>query len=199
MPPWLNWSRAAASSFFSVPATPISISGFAAVARTHGGSVGVELGYDEGPLASDHRRRRCPAHAIAISNHAGLTQLYALRYGTLPLVHRVGGLADTVVVGADAVTLADGTATGFTFDEESPQAPLASTIGRAAVLFPPGGDMAADDPARDDARLQLARRRQPVFGALPAGCGPNQPRETAASGGVPSDPAPGAALIKLSI
>jgi len=107
-------------------------SGFAAAARAHGGSVGVELGYDEGlshlitggadVLPMPSRFEPC-----------GLSQLYALRYGTLPLVHRVGGLVDTVV-GADAVTLADGTATGFAFDQESPQA-LASTIGRAGVLF----------------------------------------------------------------
>ena len=45
----------------------------------------------------------------------GLTQMYALAYGSLPLVHRVGGLADTVVDAA-LENLADGTATGFVFD-----------------------------------------------------------------------------------
>jgi starch synthase len=106
--------------------------GFATAAQTHGGSVGVELGYDE---ALSHLITGGVDILLMPSRFepCGLTQLYALRYGALPLVHRVGGLADTVV-GADAVTLADGTATGFTFDEESPRA-LASTILRADVLF----------------------------------------------------------------
>jgi starch synthase len=45
----------------------------------------------------------------------GLNQLYSLRYGTVPIVHRVGGLADTVV-DASAANLAQGSATGFVFD-----------------------------------------------------------------------------------
>jgi starch synthase len=45
----------------------------------------------------------------------GLTQMYGLRYGSLPLVRRVGGLADTVI-DSDLETLADATATGFVFD-----------------------------------------------------------------------------------
>jgi starch synthase len=63
----------------------------------------------------------------------GLTQLYALRYGSLPLVRRVGGLADTVV-DATAVTLADGSATGVVFDEPSP-AGLLAAVRRATALF----------------------------------------------------------------
>src|ERR1700738_4203774 len=63
----------------------------------------------------------------------GLTQLYALRYGSLPLVRRVGGLVDTVVDAAPA-NLSGGTATGFTFDDESPQG-LMSAVGRAVALF----------------------------------------------------------------
>jgi starch synthase len=46
----------------------------------------------------------------------GLTQLYALRYGTLPLVRRVGGLADSVL-DATPVALQNGSATGFMFDQ----------------------------------------------------------------------------------
>jgi starch synthase len=45
----------------------------------------------------------------------GLNQLYSLRYGTLPIVRRTGGLADTVVH-TDKKSLADGTATGFVFE-----------------------------------------------------------------------------------
>lgn len=44
----------------------------------------------------------------------GLNQMYSQRYGTLPLVRRTGGLADTVV-NADEQTLADGAANGFSF------------------------------------------------------------------------------------
>jgi starch synthase len=62
-----------------------------------------------------------------------LTQLYALRYGTLPLVRRVGGLADTVV-DATAISLAAGSADGFAFDGDSPPA-LMAAIRRANVLF----------------------------------------------------------------
>ncbi|MDZ7828629.1 MAG: glycogen synthase GlgA [Halofilum sp. (in: g-proteobacteria)] len=45
----------------------------------------------------------------------GLSQLNAMRYGTIPVVHRTGGLAETVVDTTQA-TLEDGTATGFQFD-----------------------------------------------------------------------------------
>ena len=48
----------------------------------------------------------------------GLTQLYGMRYGTLPLVHRVGGLADTVV-DCTPDHLGEGTACGFVFDNFS--------------------------------------------------------------------------------
>ena len=48
------------------------------------------------------------------SEPCGLTQLYALKYGTLPLVRRTGGLADTVI-DANPAASADGSATGFQF------------------------------------------------------------------------------------
>ncbi len=48
----------------------------------------------------------------------GLTQLYAMRYGTVPIVRAVGGLRDTVVP-TYAQTLANGTANGFAFEHDS--------------------------------------------------------------------------------
>ena len=63
----------------------------------------------------------------------GLNQLYSQRYGTLPIVRRTGGLADTVV---DALphTMADKTASGFVFDEPTVGAML-ETIKRALLLY----------------------------------------------------------------
>ena len=105
---------------------------FATAAERYQGRVGVTLGYDESL-----------AHLIYAGSDVvlvpsrfepcGLTQLYALRYGALPLVRRVGGLADTVV-DATATNLAEGEATGFAFDDDSPPA-LMLAIARATALF----------------------------------------------------------------
>jgi starch synthase len=63
----------------------------------------------------------------------GLNQMYSLRYGTPPVVHRTGGLADTVI-DANDTTLADGTATGFVFDHEDPVA-LREALVRALKRY----------------------------------------------------------------
>lgn len=81
---------------------------FSAAQRSYPGRVRVYIGYDE---ARAHQMI-AGADAIAVPSRfepCGLTQLYGLRYGTVPLVRRVGGLADTV---ADGIT-------GFVFDAAS--------------------------------------------------------------------------------
>jgi starch synthase len=64
---------------------------------------------------------------------SGLNQLYSLKYGTPPIVRATGGLADTVV-DTNPTTLANGTATGFSFTPYSGAA-LRETILRALALF----------------------------------------------------------------
>ena len=63
----------------------------------------------------------------------GLNQIYSLRYGTPPIVRNTGGLADTIV-DTSAVTLADGSANGFSFDKINPTALLAA-IDRALDCY----------------------------------------------------------------
>jgi starch synthase len=63
----------------------------------------------------------------------GLNQIYSLRYGTLPIVHRTGGLADTVV-DADPANLAAGRATGFVFQHPDPPG-VAWAINQALDLY----------------------------------------------------------------
>lgn len=63
----------------------------------------------------------------------GLTQLYALRYGTVPVVRKTGGLADTVTDAADTDETR-GAGTGFIFDEATKPAFLAA-IKRALLTF----------------------------------------------------------------
>jgi starch synthase len=64
---------------------------------------------------------------------SGLTQLYSMRYGTVPLVRATGGLADTVV-DATPEALAEGRATGFRFLAYTPEA-LAEAVRRALDLY----------------------------------------------------------------
>lgn len=93
---------------------------FQMAARAHPRQVHVHVGYDE---ARAHRLL-AGADMIAVPSRfepCGLTQLYGLRYGTLPLVRRSGGLADTVADATDAA-LAESRATGFVFEAATPQA-----------------------------------------------------------------------------
>jgi starch synthase len=90
------------------------------VARAYPDRLAVRTGYDE---ARAHRiEAGCDAFLMPSRfEPCGLNQIYSLRYGTLPVVHRTGGLADTVVHVAPE-SLADGTATGFLFDEPTSDA-----------------------------------------------------------------------------
>ena len=63
----------------------------------------------------------------------GLNQMYSMRYGTVPIVRRVGGLADTVCDVSSATSAAN-TATGFVFEEHSASA-LVEAVKRAVTAF----------------------------------------------------------------
>lgn len=87
---------------------------FTDAARLYPQSVSVHIGYDE----QRSHRMIAGSDVILVPSRfepCGLTQLYGLLYGTLPLVRRVGGLADSVV-DCSLENMADKTATGFVFD-----------------------------------------------------------------------------------
>ena len=105
---------------------------FLARAAAHPQAVAVRIGYDE---AHAHRIFAATDVTLVPSRFepCGLTQMYGLKYGSLPLVHRVGGLADTVVDCA-LENLADGSANGFVFDAFNPEA-MARAMRRAWALY----------------------------------------------------------------
>jgi starch synthase len=108
--------------------------------QAHPGRVHVHVGYDE---ARAHRLV-AGADAIAVPSRfepCGLTQLYGLRYGTLPVVRRVGGLADTVRNDPPAPT-------GFVFADATAAA-LVGAVQRAVTLR-------NQSPAQWAARMQTA-------------------------------------------
>ena len=101
-------------------------------AARHRGRVGVMIGYDE---MLSHLMQG-GADAIIIPSRfepCGLTQLYGLRYGCVPIVARTGGLADTVI-DANEAAVASGVATGIQFTTESADA-LLHAVGRALTLY----------------------------------------------------------------
>lgn len=101
-------------------------------AAFHEGRMSVRIGYDEG-LA--HKIEAGSDLFLMPSRFepCGLNQLYSLRYGTLPLVHAVGGLADTVI-DASLENLKDGVANGITFEQDYSD-DLKSAARRAVYLY----------------------------------------------------------------
>ena len=107
--------------------------GFVDLARRHPGHCAANIGYDE---AGAHRLFG-GADVILVPSRfepCGLTQLYGLRYGTLPVVRATGGLADTVrgFTGRNADR-----ATGFRFNAPSALA-LSRMLGRARDVYRDG-------------------------------------------------------------
>lgn len=102
------------------------------LARSHPDKVSAVIGFDE-PLA--HRIEAGADGYLMPSRYepCGLNQMYSLRYGTVPVVRSVGGLADSVV-DADPHTLEAGTATGFRFQDYATDA-LCDRIDRAVDLY----------------------------------------------------------------
>ena len=106
--------------------------GYRTAADSHRNQVGVVIGYDEN-LA---HLIQAGADALLVPSRfepCGLTQLCALRYGAIPIVSRVGGLADTVI-DANVMAAAGDLATGIQFWPVSSEN-LAGAVRRAKALF----------------------------------------------------------------
>ncbi|MBR1162869.1 glycogen synthase GlgA [Bradyrhizobium elkanii] len=105
---------------------------YAAMARDNPGRIAVVIGYDE---ALAHLIQ-AGADALAVPSRfepCGLTQLCALRYGAVPVVANVGGLADTVL-DFDEVAITGDAPTGVKFAPVTSDA-LAHGLRKANLLF----------------------------------------------------------------
>lgn len=139
----------------------------------HPSRVAVRIGYDE---AFAHRLIAGSDAMLVPSRFepCGLTQLYALRYGTVPVVRRVGGLADTVVDATDDA-LRNDTATGFSFNAATPVA-LDDALARTSATYAQPAQwrrlvlrgMSADFSWRGAAEKYLALYRGMTVLAAPA-------------------------------
>lgn len=100
-----------------------------ALAATAPERVAVRIGYDE---ALAHRLEAAGDLFLMPSRFepCGLNQMYSLRYGTIPVVHRTGGLADSVV---DVFAPGDATGTGLVFEVPEVDA-LAAALERGLAL-----------------------------------------------------------------
>jgi starch synthase len=104
---------------------------FAAASARHPKRVAAIIGYDE----SVAHLVQAGADALLVPSRfepCGLTQLCALRYGAIPIVARVGGLADTII-DANEMALAANAGTGIQFSPVT-RGYLELAVGRAISL-----------------------------------------------------------------
>jgi starch synthase len=105
---------------------------YRAAAARHPGRIGVAIGYNE----KISHLLQGGADAILIPSRfepCGLTQLYGLSYGCVPVAARTGGLADTII-DANEAAIAAGVATGILFDGISPES-IGDALHRTVSLF----------------------------------------------------------------
>jgi starch synthase len=92
----------------------------------------VRIGYDEGLAHRYYAAGDLLLHPSRFEP-CGLAPLYAMRYGAVPIVRRVGGLLDNVVAATED-TIRNGTATGFTFQDANGSA-LLDCVDRALAAY----------------------------------------------------------------
>jgi len=100
-------------------------------ANIHGRSIGVRIGYDV-PLS--HRIIAGSDMFLMPSAYepCGLTQMYSLRFGTIPIVRKTGGLTDSIFP-ADRKSIEAGHGTGFMFEEYTVEAMIAGVESALAL------------------------------------------------------------------
>lgn len=103
------------------------------LSHRHSGKISAYVGFDEG---LSHLIEAGTDIFLMPSRFepCGLNQMYSQCYGTPPVVHATGGLADTVVDCSEA-TLADGSASGFVFGSGRTTSNLLSAVLRAVVAY----------------------------------------------------------------
>jgi starch synthase len=139
-------------------------------AATFPGAVDVIIGFDEG---LSHLIQAAADMVVVPSLYepCGLTQLYAQRYGAIPVVRATGGLADTVI-DTNPDTLREGRATGFVFEafetgalvhavERALEAHANADLWSGLVRHVMRQDWSWDTSAREYLRLFEQLRSQP--------------------------------------
>ncbi len=101
-------------------------------AARHPGRVGVIIGYDERSAHMLHAGADMLLHGSRFEPF-GLTPVYSMRYGTVPIASRVGGLIDTIKDHGPSEEPVEG-ATGFLFDGDS-ATDIAGALRRALAAF----------------------------------------------------------------
>jgi len=133
------------------------------------GRAGCVIGYDE---ALAHRIEAGADIFVMPSRYepCGLNQMYSMRYGTVPVVRDTGGLADTVT-DCNERTLANGSATGFSFREPAASALLAAIRRALAAWTDQAGwrRLQENGMARDFDWQAPARRYVELYETLAAG------------------------------
>jgi starch synthase len=142
--------------------------GFKAAASAGGSHLAVRVGYSE-TLA---RRLNAAADMSMTASRfepCGLTTMYAMRYGALPVTRHVGGIADTVV-DPDSDLAGDAGASGFVFKDDTPDQ-MVEGVRRATQWFRSRNwsDIQKSAMRRDFGWERSAQRYLELYGSLTGG------------------------------